>query len=126
MWENGKKYFDKTDIADLPATYKRNRKEIDIVSAGWVCRYSNIFKTDLITSVVFILCVKLTLYHPDGFAILKLILPFSLCRCAHKTGATPMMSIHGKVFRNDIQRSFLNPTSGRTSIAKISRKKHNF
>ena len=34
MWENGKKYFDKTDIADLPATYKRNRKEIDIVSAG--------------------------------------------------------------------------------------------
>ena len=34
MWENGKKYFDKTDIADLPATYERNKKEIDIVSAG--------------------------------------------------------------------------------------------
>ena len=34
MWENGKKYFEKTDIADLPATYERNRKEIDIVSAG--------------------------------------------------------------------------------------------
>ena len=38
MWENGKKYFEKTDIADLPATYKRNRKEIDIVSAGLVGR----------------------------------------------------------------------------------------
>ena len=38
MWENGKKYFEKTDIADLPATYKRNRKEIDIVSAGLVRR----------------------------------------------------------------------------------------
>ena len=125
MWENGKKYFDKTDIADLPATYKRNRKEIDIVSAGWVCRYSNIFKTDLITSVVFIPFVKMTLYHLDGFAILKLILLFSLHRCAHKTGATPMMSIHGKVFKTDIQKSFLNPSGGK-SVAKISRKKHNF
>ena len=36
MWENGRKYFDKTGIADLPATYERNRKEIDIVSAGCV------------------------------------------------------------------------------------------
>ena len=125
MWENGKKYFDKTDIADLPATYKRNRKEIDIVSAGWVCRYSKVFKTILIASVVFIPFVKMTLYQPCGFAILKLILPFSLYRCAHKTGATPMMSIHGKVFRSDIQRSFLDPSGGK-SVARISRKKHNF
>ena len=36
MWENGRKYFEKTGIADLPATYERNRKEIDIVSAGCV------------------------------------------------------------------------------------------
>ena len=63
MWENGKKYFDKTDIADLPATYKRNRKEIDIVSAGWVCRYSKVFKTILIASVVFIPFVKMTLHY---------------------------------------------------------------
>ena len=35
MWENGRKYFEKTGIADLPAAYQRNKKEIDIVSAGY-------------------------------------------------------------------------------------------
>ena len=34
LFENGKKYFDKTGIQDLKDTYKKNKKEIDIVTAG--------------------------------------------------------------------------------------------
>ena len=39
MWENGRKYFEKTGITDLPDTYQRNKKEIDIVSAGYYDSY---------------------------------------------------------------------------------------
>ena len=36
LFENGKKYFDKTGIQDLKDTYKKNKKEIDLITAGYV------------------------------------------------------------------------------------------
>ena len=34
LFENGVKYFDKTGIADMQETYKKNKKTIDMVSVG--------------------------------------------------------------------------------------------
>ena len=34
LFENGKMYFEKTDVEDIRETYKANKKEIDIVTVG--------------------------------------------------------------------------------------------
>ena len=40
LFENGKMYFEKTDVEDIRETYKANKKEIDIVTVGWDDLYS--------------------------------------------------------------------------------------
>ena len=34
LFENGKKYFEKSDVEDIREAYKANKKEIDIVTVG--------------------------------------------------------------------------------------------
>ena len=36
LFENGRKYFDETGIKKMMDTYQKNKKEIDIVTVGWV------------------------------------------------------------------------------------------
>ena len=36
LFENGQKYYDESGIKSMMETYQKNKKEIDIVSVGWV------------------------------------------------------------------------------------------
>ena len=36
LFENGRKYYDESGIKMMMDTYQKNKKEIDIVSVGWV------------------------------------------------------------------------------------------
>ena len=68
LFENGQKYYDESGIKMMMDTYQKNKKEIDIVSVGWV---EVLYEIQIQTK--------------------------HACRCVYKTGNTPMMSMHGKV-----------------------------
>ena len=66
-------------------TYQKNKKEMDIVTVGWV-----------IESLVHILNWSLLCTVLETSQCIHCQIIFT-CRCVYRTGDCPMMSIHGKV-----------------------------